>query len=92
MGKVYVLLLVLLTLRLGLYFLSSNPAIEEKVVGCSGACGKVTQVYQDVLPFRQASLLSGIVLGNIGLDRSFRTRLANVGLTHVVAASGMNLT
>lgn len=39
----------------------------------------------------QANLLSGILLGNIGLDQQFKLRLANAGLTHVVAASGMNI-
>lgn len=39
----------------------------------------------------QANLLSGILLGNIGLDSQFKSRLANAGLTHVVAASGMNI-
>ncbi|MBI3558868.1 ComEC/Rec2 family competence protein [Candidatus Gottesmanbacteria bacterium] len=39
----------------------------------------------------QANLLSGILLGNIGLDPQFKLRLANAGLTHVVAASGMNI-
>lgn len=48
--------------------------------------------YEEVLPQRQANLLSGIVLGNVGLDRHFKSQLANVGLTHIVAASGMNVT
>lgn len=39
----------------------------------------------------QTNLLSGILLGNIGLDPQFKLRLANAGLTHVVAASGMNI-
>lgn len=54
---------------------------------------KFVETYQDVLPKRQADLLAGVVLGgtSAGLDRSFKTKLANVGLTHVVAASGMNI-
>lgn len=39
----------------------------------------------------QANLLKGIVLGSQGLDRQFKEKLANAGLTHVVAASGMNI-
>ncbi len=50
------------------------------------------QSYQSVLPRQQANLLSGVVLGSIGLDVRFKAKLAGVGLTHVVAASGMNIT
>jgi len=52
---------------------------------------RFVQVYQSILNHDQANLLSGIVLGNLGLDRQFKDKLANVGLTHVVAASGMNV-
>lgn len=50
-----------------------------------------SRTYQNLFSTNEANLLSGIVLGNIGLDRSFKDKLANVGLTHVVAASGMNI-
>ena len=49
------------------------------------------ETYQSVLPSDEADLLTGIVLGGSSLDRQFKDRLANVGLTHVVAASGMNV-
>lgn len=39
-----------------------------------------------------ANLLIGILIGGTNLDRHFKSQLANVGLTHVVAASGMNVT
>lgn len=48
--------------------------------------------YHNVLNKEEANLLSGVVLGSVGLDRQFKAKLANVGLTHVVAASGMNVT
>lgn len=48
-------------------------------------------IYQQILPPEQANLFSGIVLGNLGLDREFKNKLAAAGLTHVVAASGMNV-
>ncbi len=48
--------------------------------------------YFELLPRDQANLLTGILIGNISLDREFRNKLANVGLTHIVAASGMNVT
>ncbi|MCL4390048.1 MAG: ComEC/Rec2 family competence protein [Patescibacteria group bacterium] len=53
--------------------------------------GRFTTIYREALFNNQAQLLSGIVLGSIGLDRQFKIKLANVGLTHVVAASGMNV-
>ncbi|MCL4398045.1 ComEC/Rec2 family competence protein [Patescibacteria group bacterium] len=52
---------------------------------------KVIRIYQQTMPKAEADLLSGIVLGSQSLDRSFKAKLALVGLTHVVAASGMNV-
>lgn len=49
------------------------------------------EIYQSTLSNDEAELLTGIVLGGSSLDRQFKDRLANVGLTHVVAASGMNV-
>lgn len=59
--------------------------------GPSAITSIVIKTYQSVLPKRDADLLSGVVLGSSGLSRSFKTELATVGLTHVVAASGMNV-
>ncbi len=53
---------------------------------------KVILIYQTILRYDQANLLTGIVIGNVGVDRELRDKLAIVGLTHVVAASGMNVT
>lgn len=53
---------------------------------------KLSQVFHSVLPPRQAGLLLGIVLGaREGIDREFSKRLADTGVLHVVAASGMNV-
>jgi competence protein ComEC len=52
---------------------------------------KLLTAYQDVLPKKEADLLSGITLGSQGLNRDLKNKLATVGLTHVVAASGMNV-
>lgn len=49
------------------------------------------ELYLGLFDRDQASLLSGVVLGSSGLDRQFKDKLADVGLTHVVAASGMNV-
>lgn len=48
-------------------------------------------VFEKGLPRAQASLLTGIVLGGKGINPAVKTKLASVGLSHVVAASGMNL-
>lgn len=53
---------------------------------------RIKSIYYDGLRYRQANLMSGIVLGSIDLDRNFRNDLASAGLSHVVAASGMNVT
>lgn len=52
----------------------------------------IEQVYFHNLNWNQANLLSGIVLGSVDVDPSFRKKLVTTGLTHVVAASGMNVT
>jgi competence protein ComEC len=51
-----------------------------------------TNIYYSLLPKNQAELLSGIVFGGNNLSQSFKSKLADVGLSHVVAASGMNVT
>lgn len=48
-------------------------------------------VFQEGLPRQQADLLTGILLGGKGINQAVKTKLANVGLSHVVAASGMNV-
>src|SRR3989344_3987306 len=53
---------------------------------------RVVEIYANSLNRNQANLISGIVIGNVTLDRNFKNMLGNVGLTHVVAASGMNVT
>lgn len=53
---------------------------------------KATSVYRIVLPEEQADLISGIVFGGNSLSSDYKSKLADVGLSHVVAASGMNVT
>lgn len=53
---------------------------------------RFTFVYKANLKTEQANLMSGIVLGNTDLNQSFKEKLRIVGLSHVVAASGMNVT
>lgn len=53
---------------------------------------KLTTIYFMLLPKNQAELISGIVFGGSNLSSSFKSRLADVGLSHIVAASGMNVT
>lgn len=76
-----------------LYFFVSLILVLQSLwfSGASWLRDKATSVYKETLSRDQASLLSGIVLGGAGLDRQFKNKLANAGLTHVVAASGMNV-
>lgn len=49
--------------------------------------------FQRMLPEPEAGLMAGILLGEkSALEPSLKINLANAGLTHVVAASGTNLT
>lgn len=52
----------------------------------------VSKTYSESLKRDQANLMSGIVIGNVTISSQFKSKLATVGLTHVVAASGMNVT
>lgn len=52
---------------------------------------ELVEIYQSMLPSNQAGLFTGITLGSVGMDKTLRDKLAVVGLTHVVAASGMNV-
>jgi competence protein ComEC len=57
--------------------------IREKVMG----------IYSETLPNTGASLLMGIVFGiKQGMPEEFKDALSETGVTHVVAASGMNVT
>lgn len=53
----------------------------------------ILNIYVRVLPSPEAALLSGVVLGEkASLPNDFKTALRTTGTTHVVAASGMNVT
>lgn len=94
MFKLYLVLLILLILRIGFYL--AHPTVSKQPEILPEFALRIRESfqgsYQRVLPNREADLLSGVVLGSIGLDRNFKSRLAEVGLTHIVAASGMNIT
>lgn len=54
---------------------------------------KIHNVFQATLPPISASLLFGIVFGGKEqMPKSFSNNLATVGLMHIIAASGMNVT
>ncbi|CAN5196788.1 hypothetical protein BH09PAT1_BH09PAT1_5670 [soil metagenome] len=54
---------------------------------------KVEESYSRFLPADQAGLLMGIVFGiNGGVDKDLKTAFQVTGVTHVIAASGMNVT
>ena len=53
---------------------------------------RLLHFYQGGLPFRHASLVSGVVLGSKeNMDTDFWDKLKNTGTVHVVVASGMNV-
>src|SRR5260221_3397521 len=59
----------------------------------NGFRGRMRDFYEQTLPATSASLLLGIVFGIAqNLPKDFQTNLQSTGLTHVVAASGMNVT
>lgn len=67
---------------------SGNIWIKTAITIRSG----IEENFHGYLSPAPANLLIGILLGRTNLDRNFMSELANVGLTHVVAASGMNVT
>lgn len=74
-----------------------NIRVEENNSFLYAAIGfireKVMRIYEKSLPPTAASLLMGIVFGiKQGMNQDFKTALQEVGVFHVVAASGMNVT
>src|SRR5260221_4509942 len=54
---------------------------------------RITSFYQDSLNEPYASLVAGITIGaKSALPRSFSNKLKNTGTSHIVVASGMNIT
>ncbi len=54
---------------------------------------KATKLFQDNLPTASAGLLNGIIFGgNQNMPQNFLLQLRSVGVIHVIAASGMNVT
>ncbi|MBI2594631.1 ComEC/Rec2 family competence protein, partial [Candidatus Curtissbacteria bacterium] len=57
----------------------------------AGLRAKIAQNVSGLLPAREATLLSGTVLGVDEIDREFRDLLVKTGTIHVVVVSGQNL-
>ncbi len=76
-----------------IYFLISLVLVLQSLwfSGATWLRDKASSIYAETLPKNQASLLSGVVLGSVGLDHQFKNKLADAGVIHVVAASGMNV-
>jgi competence protein ComEC len=54
---------------------------------------RIVQTIQETLPSNDASLVSGVVIGNKDdVDKKFYDQLKNTGTAHVLVASGMNVT
>ena len=67
--------------------------ILERKTLLSGFRNSVVNFYQQVLPAREAGLLGGIVLGSKNsLPESFYKETKNIGVAHIVVASGTNVT
>src|SRR6266849_3179484 len=74
---------------------SSSPLSGgELIVGAANYLrGRATQLYEKSLPPVGSSLLLGIVFGGKqGMPDEFLKSLRAVGVMHVIAASGMNVT
>lgn len=66
-----------------------NPALASLVF----IRQKIIRVFQTYLPGNSASLMLGIVFGiKKDFSQNFLTGLKNVGVMHIIAASGMNIT
>ena len=67
-------------------------SVEERRVFLSGFRNSLISFYQSILPEPMAGLLGGIVLGAKGaLSSGFYEQTKNVGVAHVVVASGTNV-
>ena len=59
----------------------------------SGFRNRVIRFYQEVLPANEAGLVGGVVLGSKNsLPKSFYDYTKNIGVAHIVVASGTNVT
>lgn len=67
--------------------------IKEKSKGLFKIKNKIVSFYQSVLPEPFSGLLAGIVLGGRGaITQDFWERVKKAGVSHVVVASGTNVT
>jgi competence protein ComEC len=66
--------------------------LDEKTL-LSGFRNSIIDFYQKVLPANEAGLLGGVVLGSKNsLPPDFYTYAKNIGVAHIVVASGTNVT
>jgi len=75
--------------------LIGNPKVESLVEGkgkwMSQLRLKMNQNFSQMLPSREATLVSGTVLGVDTIGKEFRDQLIRTGTIHVVVVSGQNL-
>lgn len=91
---IYLALLAGLLIRLGAFWsqdIALPPLPGQWLVVSNFVRTEFVQTYTYYLSPNQANLLTGVVLGGQGLGSGFKKKLANTGLTHIVAASGMNI-
>ncbi len=94
MIKLYILVVLITVVRVATFYVA-NPGAPDKNWGGRGiedVRQRIERVYFNGLSGRQAQLVSGIVLGGAELSPEFKDKLSLVGLSHVVSASGMNVT
>lgn len=79
--------------------IDGNKLLDAKIVKVENSGylaffrNKITSFYTSFLPQPESGLVAGIVLGNKNaVSQGFYEQTKNVGLTHVVVASGTNIT
>lgn len=66
--------------------------LDQKSI-LSGFRNNIVSFYQQVLPVKEAGLLGGVVLGSKNsLSQDFYKQTKNIGVAHIVVASGTNVT
>ncbi len=97
MTRIYALLVLLISIRIILFYINMPqksevryPQISEKSVFTS-IKNHVGETYRRYLNPKDAGLLMGIVLGAKDLDKGSMKNFQKTGVTHIIAASGMNV-
>lgn len=85
----------------GIYYVCSRPKIEllnrDKGNKFYSSLLRIKNKFNNninrLIPFPQAGLLSGLILGgNGGLSKDLQNNFSRTGMTHIVAVSGYNVT